>query len=120
MTAYVWRATRHELTAVSEPTAENARGARVPPGGAGAPAHASCRKDLIFNFFTAPLGRGEPIFLGCFRFSRLPFANSERWNVRQGLLENQSQEDDAFFMVLFLFRVQFYEPALLGSPLTGD
>jgi hypothetical protein len=41
-----------------ESQAENARGARVPPGGAGAPAHASCRKEPIFNFFTAPLEGG--------------------------------------------------------------
>ena len=32
-----------------ESTAENAR------SGAGAPAYASCRKEPIFNFFTAPL-----------------------------------------------------------------
>jgi len=38
----------------SESTAENARGARVSPGGAGAPAHASCSKEPIVNFFTAP------------------------------------------------------------------
>ena len=37
-----------------ESTAENARGARVPPGGAGVPTHASCRKEPILNFFTAP------------------------------------------------------------------
>jgi hypothetical protein len=39
----------------SESTAENARGAHVPPGGAGAPAHAFRRKDLTFNFFPASL-----------------------------------------------------------------
>src|SRR5467141_3580895 len=40
-------------------TAENARGAHVPPGGAGAPAYASCREEPIFNFFTAPLPGGD-------------------------------------------------------------
>jgi hypothetical protein len=46
-----------------ESTAENARGARVPPGGAGAPAHAR-RKEPIFNFFTASLPeRGNPLIV---------------------------------------------------------
>ena len=39
----------------SKAMAENAGGAHVPPGGAGAPAHALCRKERIVNFFTAPL-----------------------------------------------------------------
>src|SRR5262245_34242764 len=42
----------------SESRAENARGARIPPGGAGAPAHASCQKEPDLPFVHSfPLGR---------------------------------------------------------------
>src|SRR4030095_2440348 len=47
----------------SESTAANARGARVSPGGAGAPAHACCPKETNLQFFqSSPLLRGT---FGC-------------------------------------------------------
>ena len=44
----------------SEATTENERGARVPPGGAGARAHAFCWKEPIIEFFHSfPFLRGN-------------------------------------------------------------
>jgi hypothetical protein len=39
-------------------TRPNARGARVPPGGAGAPAHACCTNERDSIFFTVPSHEG--------------------------------------------------------------
>jgi hypothetical protein len=43
----------------SELTAENARGARVPPRWSGRSVRAFCRREPILHFFTAPLRKAH-------------------------------------------------------------
>src|SRR5262245_9967087 len=64
-----------------QPPAENARRPRVPPGGAGAPAHASCRKDSIFDFFMLPT---DGIFAGD------PKASSKRTPQAKAIVSDET------------------------------